>query len=856
MSEILLDWSAAAAAGPARAGGKGWQLGVLAELGLPVPPGFVIDSTVEAAREQGSDLSASLQAALALALESRGWMDVPLAVRSSASTEDSARASFAGIYRSCLNVRGHAALVEAVRSVLDSSTEPAATAYRERLGLAAEPARMAVVVMPLLPAVAAGVAFTGDPVSGREDQLLVHANWGLGESLVGGLVDADEYRLEERYPDENLSVVAQRRGTKARMTVVDRAAGTRLSDTPQALAAQTVLSPAQVIALGKLVRDAATALDYATPCYDVEWVWDGSAFWIVQARPITARGRHTYPALMQQPAFWSRGNSRDVVPDPLPALDRSLALPLINRILTRSTALAGYASLPGVQRTALYHGRVYFETSVLQWEAFDGFDVAPEAYNRMLGGHQPAVSVPPATAGQRLSRAWRGLRFLLRCVRPRLRAKTTLALAHATAAQRLAQHLPANPSELAGQLRTQVIAMRSAEDLLLLQAAGSALFVLRDTLETHFPGEGDGLTAALMSGGETSVTAAMSYDLMQLARVAEADAVALEWLQSPQRVGPQWRQQLPHDNAFGHALATFLQRYGHRAVHETYLHHPRWREDPDYLLDTVRGLIGCDAALLRDRQQHNAAAARRRIRQRVPIWQRARIPLLVKLAVAERNMREGARSALTAQAGVVRQQVLALGQHWSQAGDLPSREAVFHLTWTELLAVAEGRLAAAHAASRAHWRRRHYEEFLRQQAPEVIAEHLGAAATMSLSDASSCRSDSNAWRGIVVASGCATGPAHIAHHPAETLNLSAGAILVAPATDPSWTPAFLKAGAIVMETGGYLSHGAIVARELGIPAVVNLPGILDAIRTGDLLEVDANHGIVRRVQESAASRRS
>lgn len=847
MNELLLDWSAAAIAGPSRAGGKGWQLGVLAGLGLPVPPGFVIDSCAEADRRCGGELSAGLVAALACELEKRGWTDMPLAVRSSASNEDSAQASFAGIHRSFLNVRGHAALVEAVRNVLDSSTAPAAKAYRGRLGLADGQSRMAVVVMPLLAAVASGVAFTCDPVSGREDQCVIQANWGLGESLVGGLVEADEYRLEECYPEENLLLVAQRRGSKARRSVVEDGQGSCTRDTPAALASQDVFSPTQAIELGMLVRDAAAALDYTRPFYDVEWVWDGSMFWIVQARPVTARGWHTYPALQGQPALWSRGNSRDVVPDPLPALDRSVSLPLINRILTRSAALAGYAGLPGVRRTALHHGRVYFETAILQWEAFDGFAVAPQAYNRMLGGHQPEIIVPAATLGERFSRTWRSLRFLRRCIGPRWRAKATLARAHAAAAQRLAQPLPQNPAELAGQLRAQVIAVRNAEDLLLLQAAGSAVFVLHDLLETYFPGEGCGLGAALLSGGEASVTAAMSYELLQLARAAEADAAARAWLRSPQRAGSYWREQLAHDSAFAQSLAIFLQRYGHRAVYESYLHHPRWRENPDYVLDSVLGLIGCAAAPLQQRQQRNAGEARRRIQERLPLRHRPLIPRLVKLAVAERSMREGARSALTAHAGVVRRLVLALGQQWSAAGNLPSPDDVFHLTLAELLALAHGRLTAVSAAARAGWRRRQFAEFARQEAPELIVQHHGAAAPLPVGVAAACADGSNAWQGIVVASGCATGIACIAHHPSEALGLAAGAILVAPATDPSWTPAFLKAGAIVMETGGYLSHGAIVARELGIPAVANIPGILGQIRSGDRLEVDANRGLVRRV---------
>lgn len=197
--DLILDWAAAATAGVARAGGKGSHLGRLFELGIPVPPGFVVDAGVSAGRERGG-LSALLVASLAEALRSRGWNDVPLAVRSSASSEDSTRASFAGIYKTCLNVRGLVGLIDAVQEVLDSYWKPAAVAYRECMGLSNESSGMAVIVMPMLPAVASGVAFTCDPVGGREDQIVIHANWGLGDSLVGGGVEGDEYRLQMDYP--------------------------------------------------------------------------------------------------------------------------------------------------------------------------------------------------------------------------------------------------------------------------------------------------------------------------------------------------------------------------------------------------------------------------------------------------------------------------------------------------------------------------------------------------------------------------------------------------------------------------------------------------------------------------------
>ena len=159
-----------------------------------VPDFFVIAAPCSAQRQHGPD--PALLDLLAAELARRGWLNQPLAVRSSAVGEDAAEASFAGIFRSHLNVRGLAALQAALIDIWASLDSPVASAYRQRLGIAAE-MLMAVIVMPLLPAQAAGIAFTCDPVSGREDRLIVHANWGLGESLVGGEAEGVEYVFGE-----------------------------------------------------------------------------------------------------------------------------------------------------------------------------------------------------------------------------------------------------------------------------------------------------------------------------------------------------------------------------------------------------------------------------------------------------------------------------------------------------------------------------------------------------------------------------------------------------------------------------------------------------------------------------------
>lgn len=915
MTALLLDWKAACEAGLARAGGKGSQLGALAELGVPVPPGFVIEAAAGAARRRGDAIPDAVAAALSQELDRRGWRDRPLAVRSSAVMEDSARASFAGVYRSCLNVRGLEAALKAVRDIWDCAWEPAAVAYRQRLSMADLDAGMAIVVMPLLPAVASGIAFTCDPISGREDQSVIHASWGLGEALVGGQTEGDEYRLQRSEPDDTPTLIDRRLGRKARTTVAAAEGGTALRDTPAEQAARWVLSGEQAVALAALVQDAAYALDYTSPHYDLEWVWDGARFWIVQARPVTRRGRYTYPALAHQPSILSRMNSREVLPEPLSALEWSSSRSVLRKMLSCTLELAGYPALPGIERTAIRQGRLYFDTSVLQWEAFDSFGFAPQATTEMLGGHQPEIAAPEPTLRQRAARVWRSLRYLARCVKPRRRAKATLRRAREQAAEWLASSEPvvsgepagipkpadsagpADSLELARRLHARSNVVRSAKDLFFLQVSSASFYpILLELAEKHCPGEGRGITAALLAGGEPSVTAAQSYELMELAQIAAADPPALTWLRSRDRIGAEWPRRLSEDSPFRLAFAQFIERYGHRGVYESHLRNPRWREAPDYLLDSVVQLIGCDPAQRRERQQEAARQARTRLDAALPIWLRLLTGMLIRFSVIERNLREAGRSALMAYLEPIRRDVLALGRRWAgrEAGQgrvlevapvapgrlleaAPGRspeptlerpEDIFNLTLAEVLAVAEDRLPAAAACARSRWRRRQLERWASELEPDVIIEDdaerpaapiqppIGSRSTIGTPPAwapSAPASSDDVWHGTVAGSGRARGAAYIARHPTEALAMEAGAVLVAPSTDPSWTPQFLKAAALVMEMGGYLSHGAIVARELGIPAVVNLPGILRQLRSGDVLEVDGNHGIVRRLRSRTSS---
>lgn len=848
MTGFILDWPAAAERGPGAAGGKGWQLGRMAELGLPVPDGFVIAAEASRSHGIGQPVPAPVLAAVEAEIARRGWTGRPLAVRSSAPQEDSGSASFAGIHRSHLNVRGPAAMAVAIRSVWDSAWEEPALAYRQRAGISRDDVSMAVVVMPLLDTVASGIAFTCDPLSGRDDQVVVHAHWGLGEALVGGQAQGDEYRLQERLPGQPLALVAQQRGTKQRMTRAAARGGTELAPTPAEQASGAVLTDGQAETLGALAREAACALDYAAPWYDLEWAWDGTRFWIVQARPVTARRRHTYPALQGQPGLWSRANTREVLPEPLSALEWGLDRWMVDRMLTRGYVLSGYTPLPGVRRAALHWGRLYLDASVMQWEAYDALGIAPQAINRLLGGSQPEISVPPRSARQRLRHGASMLRYMWHAGGMRRRAGRILDAARRQAAQWRQAPLPAGAPGLAHRLRERFDAMHRADDLFFLQgSAGGTLSGLVDLVGKYCPGEGHALVAALMAGGEPSVTARQAYELMELAAVAAADPPALAWLRHPGRDAAAWARELGEDSPFRRAFAVFLDRYGHRAIAESYFGSPRWREDPAYLFDMVAGFIGHDPQAQRRRQREAADQAWRRLRERAPGWALPLVRWLVKVSTQESNHREAARSALMAYLEVLRRELLAAGGMLAGPDGLARPEDVFHLTLDEIYAALEGTLAPRHAAVRAAWRRARREAWAAQREPEVLIEAAQGAVAPLPGDGRVGGRGGDAWSGTPVGTGHARGVAHVAKGPRDGVGMAPGSVLVAPSTDPAWTPLFLRAGALVMETGGYLSHGAIVAREFGIPAVANLPGILEQVATGDLLDVDGHGGTVRRI---------
>ena len=844
---LLVGWPAILAAGNAEAGGKAWTLARLAELEFPIPEGVVVPAALYRDFRNATDTDAArsgLRALLSEALSARGWLAAPLAVRSSAPEEDSAQASFAGIHGSRLNVAGPDAVLAAVLEVWATASAPAAQAYRARLGLAAEGA-MAVLIMPLLAAVTSGIAFTCDPRDGRDDRLVIHANWGLGETLVGGRSEGDEIVLGEDLAEGTLHLTDYRLGRKAESAWPASGGGTRVEANAHGVAASRTLDDAQALALADLLRLAARALDFAQPTYDAEWVWDGTRFWIVQMRPVTAQAPCTYPGLRTQPVIWSRGNTCEVVPELLSPIDWSASRRLVNALLEAGLRLAGFPCHPGAQRGGLYHGRLYLNLSLIQWEVYHGFGVEPERMNRLVGGHQPEIHVPRLGFGAQSRRAAGMLRYLGRATGERRRGRAQVEAIHRRCAVWRREALPESAADLAAHLRSVRRHGAGMHGVFLLQGSGGAsLSLLTEILERRFPGEGHALASALLAGGEPSVTARQSYELAAIARTALTDPDTRAWL--AQRADDDW-QRLPEGNAFRRAFADFLERYGHRGIYETYLRNPRWRERPEALLASLDDLAGTDLGALAARQRAAVAHADTRLRA-LPWALRRWCKRLAGEATRETNDREAARSALMAYAEISRRTLLHLGRQWREHGWLAQPEDIFELLEDEILAVLDGRRPGTALAALVAFRQRQQTAWAAISPPDYFL--VGGDASQLTAPTMPQPSGGTTRHGTPVGSGRARGRACRLDRPDEGARLTRGDVLVVASTDPAWTPLFLKAGALVMETGGFMSHGAIVAREFGIPAVVNLPGILNEIADGEQIEVDGWQGTVTRLDGS------
>ncbi|KKM10333.1 hypothetical protein SY88_14110 [Clostridiales bacterium PH28_bin88] len=870
-STWMLDWEGAVVAGPAVCGGKGWNLGRLHRYGFPVPVGGVLvaeaynrfmDQTPvreisrkaaaigardvpspEAVRQLAglqqaitdAELFPETLAALERFMVHSGLADRPVAVRSSATAEDSTEHSFAGIHQSFLNLRGLPAIMAAIRRCYASLWTPQAVAYRRHRGLSDEAVACAVVICAMVtrpgeesPA-AAGVAFACDPRTGRRDLITISAAPGLGEGVVSGSVNPEEISVHK----ENgiLTLTLHTRGGRS-----DR-----------------VLTDEQALALARLTERVHWALGDGQLPQDVEWAFDGDRFWLLQARPVTSLPLVTFPGAEKLPVIWSNANLKEAVPGLQSTLSWSLIKPAITHIMYSHLPMVGYPVPPGLEVLRRFSGRAYFDLTAMQWAMYDALGLLPSEFIKGLGGHQPPIPVPslePLKGPQGHRRMRTRLRFILWLRRQMKELPVRIAEFRQAMRERRDDESSRLTSFelLAGFIeRAELTRDFGPRFQAANMNAGAWTTRLMDLLSKFAPGRAQAMASALLAGSGKVTTAEHGYRLYDLAAVARTDAEAAAYL-TRHPLDPQGWRSLPASSPFRRELERFLEEFGHRAVYEGEIANPRWNEDPTYLLEQVRDLLESGKTHSPREMARAARAAGEAELTRLPWYVRPLVRWLAGKAQEGAALREAAKSAFASIAEPGRRHFLEMGRRLVAAGKLDDPTDVFHLAWVELEMYLRDEWDGTGARALVADRKARDAAWLAEEPSDVYildAEGHPAAMPGEVVPPSVVPSgDGNVLAGIGVSAGRATGVARVIRHPREGHLLQEGDVLVAPSTDPGWTPLFLRASAVVMEVGGYLSHGAIVAREYGLPAVVNIPGLLRTVRTGQRLVVDGDAGTV------------
>lgn len=899
---LILPLREAAGEDRSTVGGKAANLGRLLEAGLPVPGGFVVTTEafhahmddpgirerVEALARRGPDDTAAarrLRAAIAGRELRPGVRDAVVetlathrdgtgseaaagpdawAVRSSAAAEDLEEASFAGQYDTFLDVRGDAAVLDRVRACMASLFTDRATAYRERNGNPSDHVAMAVVVQRMVPAEAGGVLFTADPVSGNRRVAVVEAASGSAAAVVGGETDPDHARIDRRTGEvlsyERSSDSGGGRRSRAGPVAASQSSG---GETPEA----RVLDDGRLRELVETGREIEEL--FGGRPQDVEWCVAEERLHVLQARSVTALPPMPEPAPDdgRLHVYLNLGPMQSVS-EPMPPLVRDVWKNLIRDAveLAGLRALADrwcaeaagrvFLDLTPLLRVRPLRGRLADQLGDVSEPAADGLrallDRRPGAFGgrggalRALGGAMRAGGVTVLGQIPRLGTAFLGA---FRGEPPDLDEEQRFFEAFGRrAADRI--RAPVDPVERARRALHPVEHMSEARDLFPRLVGLSAAFLAGGWLERLFP-DASGDVNAAGGGFPREIVTRMNQGLGDLADAARRHPEVARALRDGRPLAEVVGVEGGDD--FHEALGSYLDEFGHRATGEIDLSNPRWREDPSSLLQVVRANLagaeeGSHREHLEELVQEGEAAARRLVERagRGPLGFVKR-PLVRRLVRTYRGylpLRELPKQGGAHLFAASRQVLLAAGGRLAEEGELSRAEDVWFLREDELVAALRG---DAPVEADLDGRRSEHERHRAVDAPVLVTSEgedpTAGGPRGELPD--------GALGGTGVSAGVAVGSARVVRDPA-TSSVKPGEILVAPSCGPGWTPLYLNAAALVCEVGGRISHGALVAREYGLPAVVSVRGATREIRTGQRLRVDGSRGVVEVLDEGGA----
>jgi pyruvate,water dikinase len=846
------------------AGGKGAHLGELQRIeGVDVPAGFcvmtaaferllrgapTVDEQLEhlsgvdpddqqAIRSASAAVRSTLEATpvhddvvAAIAAEvARLGEDDAYAVRSSATAEDLPTASFAGQQDTFLNVVGTAAIVEAVRRCWASLFTERAVTYRARNDIDHRSVRMAVVVQRMVRPRVSGILFTADPVTGNRTVSSVEASYGLGEALVSGLVTPDSYQVRDG------QVVARAVATKPIAIHAAPSGGTRQQAVEPGERDRPALADAEVLRLAALGRR--IEAHFGRP-QDVEWCLAGDDVQIVQSRPITTLfpipdadddGNRVYVSVghqqMMTDAMKPLGLSFWQMTTPRPMAEAGGRLFVdVTAALASPVTRAGLLGALGTSDPLIGDA---LQTIVEREGFLPPASGEPPAAPPVTGGAEPIDTDPGIVA--------------------ELIAQTRASIA--AAAQDIGGR---SGPDLFDTIRADIGELRrflfDPQSLRMIMAGMEASRWLNDQLLAWL-GE-RGAADTLAQSVDHNVTAEMGLALLDVADAIRPHPDVVAFLREVDdddfldelaalRGGQQARA----------AIDSFLDSYGMRCVGEIDITRPRWRERPSTLVPAILGNVDNFEAGARSRRFEQGLQQARAKEQEV-LARLAELPDGAGKAAEAKRMidrvrafsgfREHPKYGMVCRYFVYKQALLAEADRLVRAGVLRAPDDAFFLTFDELHdVVCTGRADHELVA-----RRREEHRTNESLTPPRVLTSEGEAVAGSYRRANV---PSGSLIGLAVSAGTVEGRARVVHDIADA-DLEAGDILVTAYTDPSWSPLFVAIAGLVTEVGGLMTHGAVIAREYGLPAIVGVDRATRVIRDGQRIRVHGTDGYVELLE--------
>jgi len=814
--------------------------------------------------------------------------DCFVAVRSSALGEDSKEFSYAGMLDTCLFRRTDEEICEAVVTCWSSIFSDRAVAYRNMRGIPQDDVSMAVVVQEMIDGVASGVTFTVNPTTRYQDEILITSVFGLGEGLVSGTLDSDQFICLKK---ENYPVIEKQLADKVEKLVFDREKnyGTKTVEVPADQAKKPSLSEAQL-------RNIATVCHRIEGSYhgvpqDIEWTIDGDGrVRILQARPITTIDQ-PIPSERHYSTIWDNSNIVESYSGVTTPLTFSFAIYAYHRVYVQFCQVLmvpeeeikandfAFANMLG-----FLNGRIYY--NLKNWyrliSVLPGYSYNSRFMEGMMGvkvSYDKTVKHKPMGFFQKYF-----------CELPRL------ALVGANLAYRFwrtdaeVKHFMQVYQEQYDKYKDfdfnaapahQLVDIFNELDNTVL--ANWKAPIINDFMAMIFYGVLD----ALMKKWELNADPALKNDLLagqgnvestlplrtiqKIARFVSADAELKELFRSKTAVQlkgmfiplpgadrPASHQQL------GAQVADYLEKYGYRAMCELKLEEPSMNEKPEFLFDMIKNYSAAPMP-----EEGDVGDKERKVREAAELKVRTllrddgiffglikKIDILMFVANwAKKAMavREYQRFARTKMYGLVSRIYKAFGRRFVERGLLDKVDDIFYLTMQETLEYVTGTARSQKLRELAALRRAEFDEYrAMDELPDRI-ETTGITycndLTRGMLPAQAGDDDPDIIRGIGGCSGKVTGKVKVILNPGDDMSLN-GEILVAARTDPGWVPLFATASALLIERGSMLSHSVIVARELGLPAVVGATGVTKKVKTGDVVELDGTTGIVKIISRA------